>query len=485
MMNPIIQKKRSKNPVCSYLRKLISPYGYGWKDDGRVGRLKNETLIQRYNRLGFMGSPTNDEFLDHFTGQETLYFWADGRLSTPLTISMIDIDCHKSGNPESAKAFADWLNDNYFPNLYHEPSTNGKGRHGYFVLFKHQCNDVAVANILKRLETALKKLLQVFLAEHSEYQVEAVEIKGTPHILTWVNGKERKIESMKSGFLAKIPRDIVSRFDEFKNTTVVSFDDIYDLEARAEKLAIPEPPKLLKFKNVGSTTAHPITKDEIEAIGGPYLDFAKSWVTEPVGTSSRARVQAADLAIALPIVKYCSQERNADGTMPTNRIKVIWDRLFSEGEVDRAFDYHRWRVIRNLLESMGGLEMEDRRFYTGFVNDQGEFTKGKAAKWTMAQWLIEKLDEIAVCGYDEEVEESAKKQGLPTSLQQELQGNQAEVTGSSPLQNEGGALLEQNEYQEVEELFDRDWIIEFRRSMPPMIGLIWGGSIQNIRRDAG
>ena len=93
--------------------------------------------------------------------QDTIYFWADGRKSTPLTISMIDIDCHRSGNPESAKAFADWLRDNYFPCLYHEPSTNGKGRHGYFVLFKEGFGDVAVANILKRLEKTLKKLLQV------------------------------------------------------------------------------------------------------------------------------------------------------------------------------------------------------------------------------------------------------------------------------------------------------------------------------------
>jgi hypothetical protein len=49
----------------------------------------------------------------------------------------------------------------------------------------------------------------------------------------------------------------------------------------------------------------------------------------------------------------------------------------------------------------------------------------------------------------------------------------------------GGALLEQDEYQEVEALFDRDWIIEFQQSEPPMIGLIWGGSIQNLRREAG
>ena len=156
-----------------------------------------------------MGSPTNDELHNHFTGQDTLYFWADGRKSTPLTISMIDIDCHRGGNPESAKAFADWLRDNYFPCFYHEPSTNGKGRHGYIVLFKKGFGDVAVSNILKRLEKVLKKLLQVFLAAYPEYQVENVEIKGTPHIITWVKGEKRKIETMKSGALAKLPRDIL------------------------------------------------------------------------------------------------------------------------------------------------------------------------------------------------------------------------------------------------------------------------------------
>jgi len=47
------------------------------------------------------------------------------------------------------------------------------------------------------------------------------------------------------------------------------------------------------------------------------------------------------------------------------------------------------------------------------------------------------------------------------------------------------ALLEQIEEQDIDDLFDRDWIIEFRQSMPPMIGLIWGGSIENKRREAG
>src|ERR1700728_3236304 len=66
MMTHVLKKKRTKDPVCSFLRKLISPYGYGWKGDDGVGRPRNETLIRRYNTLGFMGSPTNDDLHDHF-----------------------------------------------------------------------------------------------------------------------------------------------------------------------------------------------------------------------------------------------------------------------------------------------------------------------------------------------------------------------------------------------------------------------------------
>jgi hypothetical protein len=495
MYPPTLKKKRTRDPICCYLRKLISPYGFGWKgdvwwcddgyqDDGGIGRNSNETLIRFYNTSGFMGSPTNDQLRDHFAGRYSLYFWSDGKKSTPLTLSMIDIDCHKTGDPESAIAFADWLRDNYFPCLYHEASTNGKGRHGYFVLFKDGFSAVGVANFLKKLEKALKRLLQYFLATHPQYQVEGVEIKGTPHIITWAKGA-RKIESMQSGCLAKIPREIVNRIDEFKRTTVLSFDDIEELEQKAEQLVIPEPKKLSIFKRVGSTSTHPIPRHEIDAIKGPYLDFAKTWISEPVGTSSRAMVETADLAIALPIVKFCSQKRNVDGTMPTKRIKRIWDALFEEGEVDRAFDYHRWRVIRDSLEAKGGLEMESRYFYTGFVNQGGEFIKGVAAKWKMADWLVEKLDEVLELGFDPKDEEIANSEELPSSWEQEVERNQSVGAGSSPVEEGGGALLEQDEYQEVEALFDRDWIIEFQRSEPPMIGLIWAGSIQSLRREAG
>src|ERR1019366_8896127 len=148
----------------------------------------------------------------------------------------------------------------------------------------------------------------------------------------------------------------------------------------------------------GSTPNHPMSKDEVEAIGGAYLDFARSWVPHSVGTSSRAKVVAEDLAIGLAIVKYCTSKPNTDGTMPTQRIKAIWDKLFENEEVARAFDYHRWRVVRDRIEVEGGLEIVDRRFYTSFVDDAGRVIRGRAARWEMAEWLVEKLDEIVITG---------------------------------------------------------------------------------------
>jgi hypothetical protein len=149
-------------------------------------------------------------------------------------------------------------------------------------------------------------------------------------------------------------------------------------------------------------------------------------VPEALGTSSRARVDALDLAIGLAIVKFCTMQMNGDGSMPTERIKAIWDGLFRGGDVQRAFDYHRWKSISDLIETKDGLVMEDRRFWTGFVNDRGEVIKGKAARWHMAGWLMKKLDEIVGVGGQEEErgEEHVENEGQ-------------DIEDSAPCEDEG------------------------------------------------
>jgi hypothetical protein len=38
MIDHKLKKKRTKDPICSFLKNLISPYGFGWAENQGVGR---------------------------------------------------------------------------------------------------------------------------------------------------------------------------------------------------------------------------------------------------------------------------------------------------------------------------------------------------------------------------------------------------------------------------------------------------------------
>jgi hypothetical protein len=71
-----------------------------------------------------------------------------------------------------------------------------------------------------------------------------------------------------------------------------------------------------------------------------------------------------------------------------------------------------------------------------------------------------------------------RERALP---EQEIESHQLRVRDSSQVAGRERTLLEQDD----DDPFDQGWIIEFRQSIPPMIGLIWAGSIENKRREAG
>lgn len=92
------------------------------------------------------------------------------------------------------------------------------------------------------------------------------------------------------------------------------------------------------------------------------------------------KVTALDFQVALAIlsqIKPCK-----DGAMPTKRIKGIWDHLYKEGHVTRAYCYSRWASVRNTLEDCGFLDMVDHRYWH-FESD-GE-SEGQAMKWSLKE----------------------------------------------------------------------------------------------------
>ena len=93
---------------------------------------------------------------------------------------MIDIDCHKSGTPEGARQFAEYLRLHFFPNLYFETSTNGNGIHGYLIVDKWEWSAADYNATLKLVELWLKRVLA-----STSFDVETVELKGRCPVVKW------------------------------------------------------------------------------------------------------------------------------------------------------------------------------------------------------------------------------------------------------------------------------------------------------------
>jgi hypothetical protein len=222
-------RREPKDPLWAFLQPLLSTYGHGWREiPGGVKRTRNETVINCPASDRWKLGVTIYVLRHHLTTEYTKYYTSNGLRSAPACLPGIDIDCHNKGNHVSAAAFADWLGDHVFKGLFHEPSTNKRGAHGYVVFDKRGLHDFEVNAYLKRLQTCCKHLLTMWLAHHPEHEVSGVEIKGTCPVVTW---QRRRIVDFKAGQLMKLPRPLTPEdVDRLRNTTRIDARFIERLE---------------------------------------------------------------------------------------------------------------------------------------------------------------------------------------------------------------------------------------------------------------
>ena len=320
-----------------------------------------------------------------------------------------DIDCHASGSPEGAFEAAEYLKDNFFPDLYHEPSTNGRGRHGYFILDKFGLNTKGVKELLKGLERRLNDHLL-----SKGFDIELFEVKGLPPVLTW--GDDGEVTNYTAGTLAKIPRE-VHRFEEWKRTTVMTDRDVRRLmtklrltEAAEFSITPKRPPAKVvaditvrgsmtskvcgEIRASGSMTGKVIVEGELAQLtkGGHYMNVAASLLEHhTLKTTRRTIVRTEDVAIFLVCLKFFSGRMNADGTLPVKRFEAIWTAMYEAGDVGRAFDCHRFKVIRDYISGLGLLDWQERTFVAPRLDGFGNRKKGRACKWMAGEGLMAML----------------------------------------------------------------------------------------------
>lgn len=419
------QRREKSTPQMKWLKSIICPFVYGdATPDGPRPSINKEFFIWCWNqRMGLPNLP-NYKLLDHFRGQGTTFFMGQGWTKADYTLVMIDIDVLKSkklGTPEGALKFAEHLKS-IWPDLYFERSTGGKGIHAYLILRKRDCDAKRTNAALKRFEAWLR-----VEAKRVNADIELVEIKGTCLDL---NLDGTKVQSVKYGSLAKLPRD-VNRFSEWESTTTLRVQDLesstYDVhqltlediaqvgKARVATLfpsdvgdAAPSLREDIAHEDIaeGSTTGKFITKERLSRIP-VYERLYREWVGPNDLMAGKFRVTPHDFAIALMLLQHVKADANNDESLPVRRVEELWTALFHAEDIQRGFCHHRWKVIRDYLSAKGHIHWIDNRYeHPNMVkNEKGKWCRAKgnsgkvsvgvACKWAITEEFDNWLNQLA------------------------------------------------------------------------------------------
>lgn len=371
---------KGSNPT-TFIRKLISDCDKGIKQNWQKKPIREPkerieaVLGYRINggKPVFPISRNNFDFEQHYKGEHTLYFTA-ANLSEYVLL-MIDIDCHEKGTLQGAKQYAEYLREKFFDDrLYFEPSTNGNGIHCYCLLWTDEFTKRS--DVVKDSMLRLQTLLQADFVENSLDEIfdvgEIDKIKGTPMLVDFQKSGDF---DLTLGTLAKIPREVKTRFAEFRNTTVLNINDLLELPEYKE---LPKATKkAIAVKNKSGSTNLSFDWSRLPV----YLSVANYLLTlqQPVCTNG-LKVTAEDIAIFLLLFDAFSHEyRNETDEMPTERFLTHWQDAFQAGDLERAANHHRITAIRNMCSDLGLINWIDER-YQFFTDGR----KGTSCKWLMS-----------------------------------------------------------------------------------------------------
>jgi len=243
-----------------------------------------------------------------------------------------------------------------------------------------------------------------------------VEIKGRCPVIVW-GSRRGDVANYKAGTLAKIPRNAL-RFEELKNTTKVTVAELRSLLLKPLPEIVPiikmeivlcgrptiatapevdssnsnVKASIPKVRAVGSCSEKAITEQELQKLGGLYLQVATTLLgTHPLKTG-RVVATVMDLAIFLMLLKWFNAHMNEDGSLPYARFKGLWDALYKAKDIDRAFDPKRFAILRNYVSSLGLLEWTDATYKQGHW-ERGVRVDGVACKWKASDVLMSMLHE--------------------------------------------------------------------------------------------
>jgi hypothetical protein len=353
----------------------------------------NERIREHFNTKRRLTYLTKDMLTRHWFGESKFYFTACGSSKSRYTLTCLDADAHDFGSVEGCVNFLELMREKLHVDMYVEPSD--RGGHGYLEIDKDGWNAIALKHLLlgdkKHEQPGLQDVLFHLLEKSKIKDVQHIEVKGTPAILTYDNFG--RVTNVCAGVLCSLPQDREA-FDKWRlNHTPVDANRLNEtIERIGSKIEPPTVQEKRKLRVVGSSRGVIFDDAELKKcqFGGHYYKVARTLMNfHELPTSTRTVVTFEDLAILLMLLRYFTNHMNKDGSLPWARVKTMWDSLGDE--VPRQFDCHRYAAMQRFLSSLDLLDWQDPVYKKPiFIGDQK--IKGKAAKWRASEKLMELLE---------------------------------------------------------------------------------------------
>lgn len=341
-----------------------------------------------------------DNLVAHCDDRMTLFY-----VGKPGGLMMVafDVDNKRRGTAEGALGLCEHLASfKLFRNLYHEPSRGGVGRHANFILDPCGLGVPGVKSLLKMACIWANY-------EAQQFDVEMVEMKGLPPETVFENGK---VQTYKAGVLATVPRGLFDRFDEIKKMPVVRADALRQLvspacrrhmeveqaEKQSKKESSPQAPAAgtrTILPVVGSMRGKHISDEMLAGLSddGCFGKMASDLLGDRrIPTTTKAVAIASDLAILLMILEFCTDHISENNGLPENRIAKLWEALYQCGDVDRAYNHHRLKVLRNFLSDRGMIDWKSSEYRIGWYRKNGDYVPGECMKWKLDQKVMAELE---------------------------------------------------------------------------------------------
>ena len=257
------------------------------------------------------------------------------------------------------------------------------------------CSDRDFNGLLKQLDEFLKRVLAT-----TTFDVEDIEVKGTCPEIQWNASKSQYVENMKCGGLAKFPREMIARANEFMATTRLTTDQLQAIVDSPLPEEIPKPTVEAEVEVTKSTPKGSLRTKQIDINRIRwYLPLAEHLMVKKshkVGNQIVATVK--DCAIFLALLEFFTLNPNEDGALPYKRFMELWQAMYECGDIPRAWDNKRFAYLRNLLSDKGCIHWINRKY---------EPNCGKAMKWHASDKLMGDLLELRQKG--EEMGQSGQK----------------------------------------------------------------------------